>query len=142
MPFPSAYFTIFLDAPLINRLHFDGTQSLSVLSSGVTTDLGTYDFDEIIRVSLLADPVLGDWSVSIDGEILHTGPLTSNGDIAFLRFNGFFGNTDQQLGTVAIDSILVTTLPAIPEPGTAQLLGIGLCALIAYQRTIGRLTSG
>lgn len=118
------YFTVLLDTPTVMRLDFqmDGTVSLFDGNSGNTHDLGTFELGELLHVGFDVDLEHDLLSITFDDDLRHFGDVGSS--IALLNFRLAMG-TDA-VGTVAVDNLRVL---AIPEPGTAALMGLGLAVL-------------
>jgi hypothetical protein len=137
---------IFADGPGV-----DGAPMLTVLFSaapGFVVDL--YGFDlagysgadyTIAGVSVLADaatlfsetdiPVEGDLSGPRHSTFAFTTPLSAPELLLQLDFSNLVSGQQDNIG---IDSIRFGQTPAIPEPGTALLLGTGLALVAAGRR--------
>jgi hypothetical protein len=142
VPFDTATFSVFLDAPFINRITFEGDGTISLIQFGGVGPngaIGSYLFDELMHVAIDVDLPSLTWSIEIEDQLIHHGPFSSTeGDVTNLRFSAFFGNYSTPMGTAAIDNVTISSLPPIPEPASFSLVVLGLAAFSLKARREGR----
>lgn len=96
----------------------DGTFNLNQSSSAVLSGTGN------------ASVIL---TLGFDIDTYTAGQVFGSGDaVCYRGGHPFFGNTDCSSGSTSAQGVFLSgTLLAVPEPGTALLLGIGLAGLVA-----------
>jgi len=126
-------FALILDAPSVRRLDFASDGTIAVAGGSVSVfdplAIGSYEFQTSLSVTVDVNLALDEWATSINGTELYRDSFGDAINVTRLRFG--LGTTTP--GAAAIDNISIL---AVPEPGTALLLvmGLGLLALRSSTR--------
>jgi hypothetical protein len=124
-------FVVLLDANTVRRLDFS-SDGLSIEPAGLPSILVPFSFGTRYRIDTLVDFRDSSWKVQMNGVTVYDGSIGVNdGDLRSMRFNLSDVNGDGS-GLVGLDNF---RLIAIPEPGTAFLVSIGLGLLACGRRS-------
>lgn len=118
LPTNADHFTLFIDAPSVNRLQFTAAGELTVFNTALvaTQTIGTYQTGALLSVAIDFDQLQWIWSIAVNGQTLFSGPAGGTGATA-IRIN--LARIDpsgsaSSVRRVALDGVRIT---AVPEPG-------------------------
>jgi len=119
-------FSILLDAPSANRIDLtaDGIIALNMPELINYRAIGTFELGNALSLHIEMDFVADRLSITKGDQLLASVPWTAFDLLAVRMGTSRFG-TDR-VNEVAVDNIRIT---AIPEPSTANFMGLGLAAL-------------
>lgn len=120
---------------ILTRVLFENAGNIRLLRSATELDVtfnDVWSVDTLHRIELLYNGSTGTYSVFVDGNSVGSASYDASVDLQSITLGNMrFLQGSNNLGwTGAIDNILVT----IPEPGTAVLSLLGLCALLRRYR--------